>query len=138
MSFNEDNDESRRAVESCYRTKKTLVNPIIDWSNEDVWEFIAKYKLPYCELYDQGFKRLGCIGCPMQGPRGMVRDFEKWPKYKDNYIRAFDRMLANRDGMKNTSAGADWTTAKSVYEWWIGEPEEAEQEMDGQIAIGRR
>ena len=63
--MNDDNDEARRAVEICYRTQKTLVNPIIDWEDEDVWEFIRSKHIPYCELYDEGFDRLGCIGCPM-------------------------------------------------------------------------
>jgi phosphoadenosine phosphosulfate reductase len=62
--LNDDNDESRRMVENCYRTQKTMVNPIVDWMDEDVWEFIRTEKLPYCCLYDEGFKRLGCVGCP--------------------------------------------------------------------------
>ena len=58
LILNTDNDENRRMVEMCYRTHKTLVNPIIDWPDEDVWEFIKRYNVPYCELYDFGFKRL--------------------------------------------------------------------------------
>ena len=50
LLLNMDNDENRRTVENCYRTKKTLVNPIIDWSDSDVWEFIKSENLPYCEL----------------------------------------------------------------------------------------
>ena len=49
---------------------KHLINPIIDWEDEDVWEFINQYEIPYCSLYDEGFARLGCIGCPMSGKRG--------------------------------------------------------------------
>src|SRR5690606_8641628 len=48
-----DNDENRRTVESCYRTQKTLLNPIIDWLDEDVWEFIKAENIPYCSLYDE-------------------------------------------------------------------------------------
>ena len=55
LILNTDNDESRRMVEMCYRTHKTLVNPIIDWTDEDVWEFIRLCNVPYCELYDCGF-----------------------------------------------------------------------------------
>ena len=82
-------------VEQCYRTRKTLLNPIIDWKDEDVWDFIHDRNLPYCSLYDEGFTRLGCIGCPLQGGKGMERDFERWPKYREFYISAFDKMGAN-------------------------------------------
>ena len=63
----QNNDENRRMVEMCYRTHKSSVNPIIDWTSEDVWEFVRLYNVPYCELYDFGFKRLGCVSCPLGG-----------------------------------------------------------------------
>ncbi len=37
--LNDDNDINRRMVEHCYRTRKTMVNPIVDWTDEDVWNF---------------------------------------------------------------------------------------------------
>ena len=97
--FMDDNSTSRNMVEQCYAKKKTTVNPIIDWTEEDVWEFLNEVvKVPHCELYDEGFTRLGCIGCPLQGRKGMLRDFERWPRYKQKYIKAFDRMIANHPG----------------------------------------
>lgn len=96
--LNNDNDESRRMVEQCYRTRKTLLNPIIKWTERDVWDFIFAYGLPYCELYDEGFTRLGCIGCPLSGRKNMERDFERWPRYKELYIRAFEKMIENHPG----------------------------------------
>lgn len=96
LIMNDDNDESRRTVEQCYRTRKVLVNPIVDWTDEDVWEYLNEVvKVPHCELYDQGITRIGCIGCPLAGSENMKRDFERYPKYKENYIRAFDRMIKN-------------------------------------------
>ena len=41
---------------------------------------------------------MGCIGCPLQGRKGMLRDFERWPRYKQKYIKAADRMIANHPG----------------------------------------
>ena len=90
--LNDDNDEERRMVEQCYRTRKTLVNPIVDWTDDDIWDFIRDRQLPYCSLYDEGFKRLGCIGCPLAGTKGMEKDFERWPQYKRLYIKAFQKM----------------------------------------------
>lgn len=68
-----DNEESRRVIESCYKRRNTVVNPIIEWTDDDVWEFIRTEKIPYCELYDCGFRRLGCIGCPMASTRERER-----------------------------------------------------------------
>lgn len=45
-----------------------LLNPIVDWTDEDVWDFLDNIvKVPHCCLYDEGFKRIGCIGCPLAG-----------------------------------------------------------------------
>lgn len=96
--MNDDNDENRRMVEHCYRTQKTMVNPIVDWLDSDVWRFLNENNIPHCCLYDEGFTRLGCIGCPLSGSKNMIRDFERWPKYKELYIRAFQRMIDNHPG----------------------------------------
>ena len=102
----DDNDESRQMVEQCYAQRKVTINPIVDWLDEDVWEFLNTVaKVPHCELYDQGFTRLGCIGCPLQGREGMLRDFERYPRYKELYIRAFDEMIKNHPGEIKVATG---------------------------------
>ena len=64
MLFN-DNDEGRRMFETCIKKGKRIVNPIIDWLQEDVWEYLNNRGLPHCSLYDEGMARIGCIGCPL-------------------------------------------------------------------------
>ena len=83
-------------VRYCMQSKGFILNPIIDWTTDEVWEFIHRYNIPYCELYDQGFKRLGCIGCPMATPKEKEREFKRYPKFKEAYIRAFDRMIQHQ------------------------------------------
>lgn len=115
--MNMDNDLSRRTVELCYRTNKTLVNPIIDWSDEDVWEFIRTENIPYCKLYDEGWERLGCIGCPLADLKYIKRQFERWPGMFNMYLRTFDDMLKAR-----TESGKDtmqWKTGEDVMDWWL-------------------
>lgn len=111
-----DNEDSRLMIEQCYQRRKTVLNPIIDWDDDDVWEFIREYNVPYCELYDQGFKRLGCIGCPMGGGKVQRRALERWPKYKQAYFKAFERMLRAREmsDMETT----EWKTPEEVMKWW--------------------
>lgn len=113
MVLNLDNADTRSAMELCYRTRKTLINPIIEWEDEDVWEFINTYNIPYCKLYDQGYKRLGCVGCPMSYHK--KEELERYPKYKQAYLRAFQRML---EEIRKTGGDTSWKTAEDVMEWW--------------------
>lgn len=113
--LNNDNDESREVVDFCIKQRKTVVNPIIDWTDDDVWEFIEEYKVRYCSLYDEGFKRLGCIGCPLAGAKAQAKEFERWGKYKDLYIKAFDKMIE-----QNPECMKSWKTGQDVFDWWLG------------------
>lgn len=101
-------------VRFCMNSKGFILNPIIDWSDAEVWEFIKKYNVPYCKLYDQGFKRLGCIGCPQAQPKEKMRELNLYPKFKKAYISAFERMLNN--GKKTYQ----WENGEDVFKWWIG------------------
>ena len=119
LVLNVDNDPARRMVEQCYRTQKVMVNPIVDWETEDVWAFLNEIaKVPHCCLYDQGFKRLGCIGCPMTV--NAAADLERWPKYKELYLRAFARMInAREESGKDNLHPYDWSTPEKVMAWWL-------------------
>lgn len=118
--LNTDNAESRRFVESCYRTTSTMINPIVDWTDEDVWDFLHHYGCESNPLYQCGFKRIGCIGCPLGGGKSMKREFGRYPKYRSLYVRAFDRMLEARKerGLSNT---IDWYSGEDVMRWWVGD-----------------
>ena len=108
-----------------------MVNPIIDWSDDEVWEFIHEYNVPYCGLYDEGFKRLGCIGCPMGSVKQRRFEFERYPKYKNLYLLAFQKMIEIHGGgqtiAKTQKTGCTGTltrdfqnmTADEWMEWWI-------------------
>jgi len=116
--LNDENDESRRTVEMCYRTRKTLVNPIINWTDDDVWGFIRSNKVPYCKLYDEGFKRLGCIGCPMAPVKQRIADFERWPRYKKYYMSAFrDWIKRAKENGKDIRYGID--TPEKMFDSWL-------------------
>lgn len=45
----------------------------------------------------------------------MSVDFERWPQYKKNYIKAFKRMIENRH--KNGKE-TEWRTGEDVFDWW--------------------
>lgn len=113
--LNYDDDGARRVVEQCYRTATTLLNPIVDWELEDVWEYLNEVeKVPHCVLYDEGYERLGCIGCPMANSE---QELERWPAYRKHYLRAFERML---QAGRVRELPTKWETPEEVMDWWLG------------------
>ena len=125
IMLNNDNDEARRMIETCVMKSAHILNPIVDWTDKEVWQFIRQYDVPYCRLYDEGFKRLGCIGCPMSTKA--KNELEHWPKYREAYLRAFARMLRERErrGLETKL----WNTPEEVMGWWInGSPAQDEDE----------
>lgn len=99
-------------VRYCMNSKGFILNPIIDWTTDEVWEFIHRYNIPYCELYDQGFKRIGCIGCPMSAHR--KEELDRYPKFKQAYLRAFDRMIQHQI----EGGGTPERQGQELYEFW--------------------
>lgn len=111
-----DNDERRLLFERCELKAKIIVNPIIDWTDRDIWEFIVQEHLNVNELYQCGYERVGCIGCPMAGKHSREKEFADFPVYKNAYIKAFERMLEmrTRRGLKTS-----WKSAEEVFLWWM-------------------
>jgi phosphoadenosine phosphosulfate reductase len=95
-----------------------MVNPIVDWSNSDVWEFLNYYGCDSNPLYRQGFCRVGCVGCPLGGFKSMKREFALYPKYKEQYIRTFDKMIQRRI---EKGLPAVWNSGEECFVWWIGD-----------------
>lgn len=117
LIMNDDNDINRRFVEHCYRTTTTMLNPIVDWTDNDVWEFLKYYGCESNPLYQCGFKRIGCIGCPMAG-KHRYTEFRLYPKYRQNYVKAFERMIEHR---KERGLETEWQNGEEVMKWWLGE-----------------
>lgn len=110
-----DNDEKRQLFETCNLKSKMTVNPIVDWSDDDVWDYIHSENLPINPLYCEGHKRVGCIGCPVAGG-GRQHEFMRWPKYEELYVAAFERMLEAR---RAKGKPCDWQTGRDVFRWWM-------------------
>lgn len=135
LILNNDNDDTRMLFENCRLKAKRVVNPIVDWTDGDVWDFLGAGVQISCgsynvtgngialnPLYCEGWCRVGCVGCPMAGQHGREREFLRWPKYRELYIYAFDRMLEERKrrGKINGSWGLSETTGRDIFNWWMG------------------
>lgn len=111
-----DNDDKRQLIERCEMRAKTISNPIIDWNDNDVWQYIDSESVEVNPLYQRGFDRVGCIGCPLACKRKREFEFSVFPKYKELYIHAFNRMIEVRisKGMPT-----EWITGRDVFDWWM-------------------
>ena len=111
------NRQNRQMVEMCVPLRKRMLHPIIDWSDADVWEFIRQEGVPYCSLYDEGFDRLGCILCPMEGnPNRIQAQMDRWPQFVKAYIHTFDRLVEMR---KDAGLKCTWENGREMFDWWI-------------------
>lgn len=92
----------------CIRGKESLlISPIINWTDDDVWTFLNTLGIAHCELYDQGWHRIGCIGCPMSSAKQKILENKRWPHVKRNWIKAIKAIRAipaARGGLSGTQA----------------------------------
>ncbi len=105
----------RQMTERCYKDgTRTFLHPIIDWSEADVWAFIREQGLPYCSLYDEGWKRIGCVLCPMRDDA--KAEVARWPKIAAQYIRTFDKVVEHR---KAVGKRCTFATGQELFDWWV-------------------
>jgi len=126
-----------KLVQHDKKTNGKILCPIVYWTEDDVWEFHRLEKLPYCSLYDEGFKRLGCVGCPLGGPIAQAREFARWPRYEENWKRAFrlfweqwhgvplerKRLIRDKGGTVIDSTDVRWFEGfgnwEAMWDWWV-------------------
>lgn len=111
-------------VQQHWRTKAPCVQPILHWSSDEVWQFIRGQGLAYCSLYDEGFHRLGCIGCPMAREVGRRKEFARWPQFEAKWKKAFEAVWNRRTGTLQRN-GKPWfgdvyfRNWEEMWEWWL-------------------
>jgi phosphoadenosine phosphosulfate reductase len=54
------------------------VAPLADWTEEEVWDYIRANDVPYSELYDKGYKSIGCAPCTRPVPEGVDSREGRW------------------------------------------------------------
>lgn len=128
LLLNNDNDEDRRLFETCTLKGKRVCNPIIDWQESDVWDYLTEQHVECNPLYCEGWPRVGCVGCPMAG-KARYREFAQYPEYRQMYINAFDRMLAERQ--RRGRILGSWRTGVDVFHRWM-----EDGVLPGQLDIG--
>jgi phosphoadenosine phosphosulfate reductase len=58
------------------------VNPMAQWSREQIWAHIRKYNIPYNPLHDQGCRSIGCMPCTRKTTEGQDERAGRWTGFK--------------------------------------------------------
>ncbi|MDD4877320.1 MAG: phosphoadenosine phosphosulfate reductase family protein [Dehalococcoidales bacterium] len=70
--------------------------PIVNWTTQDIWQYIAERDLPINPLYKLGFERIGCVLCPFAGKGDIKLQLHYFPKIVNAYKMACNRYIENR------------------------------------------
>lgn len=107
------NRKERRVLEPCFEVGgRGYVNPLVDWTDDDIWEYIEARDLTTCSLYREGFERIGCVLCP--NSRQVDRDIARFPKIAGAWRRA-----AYRYWEKGTKSARRFPSPDAFWYWWI-------------------
>lgn len=113
--------KQRKVYEKDRKSKKTyILSPIINWASDEIWEYIHANKLPYPSLYDEGFYRIGCIGCPMSG-KNRNKEFQRWPQFKKAYYNTLTKLLEVRKANGKDDTHGHWRNIETLWAWWMEE-----------------
>ena len=72
---------SIRKIEWDERFHLVKINPLADWSLEQVWRYVHSRKLPYNPLHDRAYPSLGCIHCTRAVTPGEDPRAGRWPGF---------------------------------------------------------
>lgn len=87
--------------------------PILDWTNDDVAEFVKAERIECHPLYYDEWgefhpeRRLGCIGCPLASIKNRMAEFRQYPKFIKPFCLAADKFLKNKPHTKSAQRYKD-------------------------------
>lgn len=105
----------KEALITCINGKdKIMLSPILYWTDEDVWNFIKLEKLKYCKLYDEGYKRIGCMFCPMASKKSKALDRKRFPGVEREIKKSIQCLINDNGYMGNYTDDVD-----EIFNWWL-------------------
>ncbi len=91
--------ESMRKVEWDWRYQALKINPLADWSRENVWEYVKAHGVPYNRLHEQGYPSIGCVHCTISVPGTTPSDYTRAGRWAGTKKQAGDCGLHGGPGI---------------------------------------
>lgn len=109
--------EHEEEMVTCVSGKdKILLSPILTWTEDDVWDLLNSEGIPHCELYDRGYKRIGCIMCPMSTTRQKLREMEEYPHVLRKWCQTIEWL---EEHVWKYNEKIENITLRDRVHWWI-------------------
>ena len=115
QSFDQWSKHEEKMVACVSGKDKILISPIINWTESEVWKFLNSNNIPHCSLYDEGYKRIGCILCPMANRKQKIKDCKRFPHVQHKWIQTIQKLIDA--GYINHN----FQEAEFGFKWWISE-----------------
>lgn len=91
---------------------KIMIYPILEWIEDDVWQFIDSQHLPINPCYQQK-GRVGCVYCPFAPARNIKAYIQTHPKQHAAFLHALERYLSK------STLGTKFESAEDCFDWWL-------------------
>lgn len=105
-------EEFTEIKHECVKGKDRIrIRPLLDFTEEEVFEILKKYKVPLNPCY-QYQNRVGCIFCPFANRKQIEAYCEKYPKAKKTLLKNLQKFIDKKDKKM-------FQTAEEYFEWWL-------------------
>lgn len=81
----------RRGGCNSFKGNRPASYPLSIWTDADVWDYLKEFKVPYCELYDQGADRTGCMFC---GFGAHIEKTSRFARLRALHPKAYDIFMS--------------------------------------------
>lgn len=89
---------------------KFILNPILHWTEKEVWQYIKENNLPINPCYYE-MKRVGCVFCPFARRKEILMFCKRYPKMKRNLLKSIQKHLDKKEGC--------FSDAEDFFSWWL-------------------
>lgn len=106
----------KRSKYDCFSLERQQLLPILNWSDSDIWQYIAEHQIAVSSLYRHGFSRIGCVLCPYSTKADIGISLKMFPEVVNLWRKACDRYI-----QKRIERGTPMTfkTGEEYFNWWI-------------------